>query len=279
MNDEYYTRREDIDKELTHYKQHFGGATVYCNCDDPRLSEFSRYFREHFHDLGLAQLISTCYRPHNIELINLHDDYALEPNMQIVNADNWATGGELQTLKGDGDFRSTECIELLKQADVVVSNPPFSLFAEYISLLVRYNKRFLIIGNTLSVTSNAVFPLIQNNKLWFGATPRGMSFNISQSQIDTLLASKKDEGSYSIIDGRMMRAVNATWFTNLDHNHRPEPLLLGKHYARYDNYDAINVDRVNDIPETYDGVMGVPITFLEKYCPQQFTIVGMAENP
>lgn len=226
-NDEFYTQLADIQGELKHYKDHFNGKVVFCNCDLPE-SNFVKYFQYNFNELGLRGFLSSGY-----------------------NKDN-----------GDGDFRSAEVIGLLKQADIVVTNPPFSLFREYIAQLIEHDKKFLVIGNMNAVTYKEIFKLIHDNKIWLGVSPRGMDFQVS-------------DGS--------LKNVNTTWFTNLTHKKRNEFLDLYKQYnpsdyPHYDNYDAINVDKVNKIPYDFSGHMGVPITFLEKYNPEQFEIIWTTDR-
>ena len=273
-NDEFYTRLEDVERELFHYREHFRGKTVLLNCDDPKWSAFWRYFHLCFKFLGLKKLISTHYEPDG------STSYALiyeNPN-GIQELDNDVEIGTTIPLKGNGDFRSEECIELLKEADVVVTNPPFSLFREYVAQLVEYNKKFIIIGNQNAITYKEIFPLIKENKLWLGYGFKGnVGFFINQHYEDYATSSQHKEG--------MIRVSGVMWFTNLEHKKRHEPLLLWREYAKtpemfphYDNYDAINVDKVADIPMDYDGVMGVPITFLDKWCPEQFEILGTTER-
>ena len=249
-NDEFFTLYEDIEKEMVHYKDHFKGKTVYCNCDDARESNFFKFFSLNFEKLGLKKLITTGYKAdgQGVALIYEGDKNGnRNPDTEEIT---------IRPLQGNGDFRSEECIEFLKEADIVVTNPPFSLFREYIKQLVEYGKKFIIIGNGNAVTYKEVFPLIKENKLWLGVSPRSMEF---------------------ILPNGEKGVVNACWFTNLEHNKRHRPIDLYKHYSNeykhYDNYDAIEVGKVCEIPMDYDGVMGVPITFLDKYCPEQFEIV------
>ncbi len=267
-NDEFYTQLSDIEKELKHYKEYFKGKTVLCNCDDPRISNFFHYFSYNFKYFGLKKLITTCYKNQNADLFSQNNsekavylEYTGERN-----GGNIPTPEEIgiQQLKNDGDFRSKECIELLKQADIVVTNPPFSLFREYVAQLIEYNKKFLIIGNLNAITYKEIFNLIKENKIWLGISPRNMVFSNSE--------------------GKLVM-INSVWFTNLEHKKRNEPLILYRtyrgnesKYPKYDNYDAINVDKVNDIPADYDGCMGVPITFFAKYNPEQFEIIGVSDN-
>jgi len=257
-NDEFYTRLEDIEKEMCHYREHFRGKVIYCNCDDPKESNFFKFFSLQFEFLGLKKLISTGYKEngHGVAYIYEGDK----------NGNNLPDDSEIQTyeLQGNGDFRSDECVEFLKESDVVVTNPPFSLFREYIAQLVEYNKKFLVIGNKNAITYKEIFPLIKENKMWLG------------------FYSPSD---YILPNGEMTKSVSGLcrWFTNLEHDHRNRPLDLAqrydpRYYPKYDNYDAIECSKVVDIPRDYDGVIGVPITFLDKYCPTQFKIVGCTES-
>ena len=186
---------------------------------------------------------------------------------------------EVHNLQGDGDFRSKECIELLKEADVVVTNPPFSLFREYVAQLIEYEKKFLIIGNVNAITYKEIFPLIKENRIWLGVTPRGMQFGVSPNYAKKLVETKKEGSAYKVVDGIIKVSVNAVWFTNLEHSKRNEELVLYRRYSpeeypKYDNYNAIEVSKVKNIPMDWDGAMGVPITFLDKYNPEQFEILG-----
>ena len=249
-NDEFYTQLSDIEKEMVHYKDHFKGKTIYCNCDDARESNFFKFFSLNFEKLGLKKLITTGYKAdgQGVALIYEGDKNGNRlPDTEEIT---------IRPLQGNGDFRSEECIEFLKEADIVVTNPPFSLFREYIAQLMEYGKKFIIIGSQNAITYKEVFPFIKEDKLWLGVSPRSMEF---------------------ILPNGEKGVVNACWFTNLEHNKRHRPLDLYKHYSNeykhYDNYDAIEVSKVCDIPMDYDGVMGVPITFLDKYCPDQFEIV------
>ena len=253
-NDEFYTRRETIEAELHYYRHHFVGKTVYCNCDDPKVSQFWKYFYAKFSEWGLKRLIATGYKSKNSELFSDHKyDTSWCKEYDGVTETT-------RVLKSDGDFRKPECVEILRRADIVVTNPPFSLFRDYIAQLVAEKKKFLVIGNYGSVTYKDIFQLIMAGKLWIGVSPRGMIFDTP------------GEGEHN---------VNSTWFTNLDHKKRHEELILtGSYkkdksaYPKYDNYDAIEVNKVNNIPDDYDGVMGVPITFLEKWNPDQFELLG-----
>lgn len=273
--DEFYTQLTDIERELAHYKEHFKGKTVLCNCDDPRVSNFFRYFTLNFEYLGLKRVIATCYKSQSVDLFSTHD--CEQAVYQIYEGDrdgnNLPDSDEIKVkpLKGDGDFRSEECIELLKQADIVVTNPPFSLFREYVAQLIKYDKKFIIVGHQNAITYKEIFPLIKNNKLWLGYGFKGGAAHFYSKYKDVATAGNHREG--------MIRVSGVMWFTNLDTQKRHEDLILYKKYTpeeypKYDNYDAINVNKTSDIPCDYDGVMGVPITFLDKYCPEQFEIVG-----
>lgn len=288
-NDEFYTQLVDIENELKHYKNHFKDKTVYCNCDDPRVSNFFHYFSYNFENLGLKKLITTCYKNQNMELFSQNNSERaiyLEYNGD-KNGDKVPNPTEIgiKLLKGDGDFRSPESIELLKQADIVVTNPPFSLFREYVAQLIDYEKQFVIIGNKNAITYKEIFKLIKDNKLWIGNTPMGvdMLFDVPKEFAQKLISNKKEGSSYRLINGVVKGRAQAVWFTNLDHDKRHEDLILYKtyneaEYPKYDNYDAINVDKTSDIPIDYQGAMGVPITFLDKYNPDQFEILGMDDH-
>ena len=277
--DEFYTQRVDIENELRHYKAHFKDKVVLCNCDDPRESEFFKYFVENFEKLGLKRLIATCYKSQDVDLFSQGDCeraicqiYEGDKNGNMV-LDDDEVG--VRELKGDGDFRSDECIEILKEADIVVTNPPFSLFRQYVAQLVKYGKKFLIIGNQNAITYKEIFPLFKENKLWLGFGFRRNCAHFKSRYVDT--ASDADHR-----DG-MIRVSGVMWFTNLDIAKRHEKIPLYKKYShmefpKYDNYDAIEVAKSADIPYDYDGVMGVPITFMDKYNPEQFEIVGATES-
>ena len=279
-NDEFYTQLSDIEKELKHYKDHFKGKIVYCNCDDPRVSNFFHYFSYNFDKLGLKKLIGTCYKNQNMELFSQHIsekaiylEYTGDKNENNVPDPSEI---EVKHLKGDGDFRSKECIELLKQADIVVTNPPFSLFREYVAQLIEYDKKFVIIGSMNAITYKDVFKLIKENKLWLGN-----GFANGNAFFKIPLENKRDfaDGVFDKKTG-LVKFRNVAWFTNLDIAKRHEDLILYKKYTaeeypKYDNYDAINVDKTKDIPMDYAGCMGVPITFLDKYNPEQFEIIGI----
>ncbi len=298
--DEFYTQLDDIANELNHYREHFKGKTVFCNCDDPYESNFFKFFALKFNSWGLKKLICTCYGGSKVAqtefcfddassvnetIVSKRKAYKLELTQVFDKDKNGAVDLEdvklilkenpPEQMKGDGDFRSAECIELLKEADIVVTNPPFSLFRDYIAQLMQYKKKFLIVGNQNAITYKEVFPLIKENKVWLGFGFKGGAAHFISHYEDTATASNH-------IDG-MIRVSGVMWFTNLDHKKRHESLDLYKYYSpeeypKYDNYDAIEVSKTADIPMDYDGVMGVPITFMDKFCPNQFEILGMCEN-
>jgi Adenine-specific methyltransferase EcoRI len=308
-NDEFYTQLVDIEKELKHYKDQFRGKVVYCNCDDPFESNFFKYFAGNFNALGLKQLIATSYKPSPIAntqlglfgngqiiktskgrskvtankfIINEVDDidgdgaFDLRDIAEQLKANK---NNEWSPLEGEGDFRSEESIELLKRADIVVTNPPFSLFREYVAQLIEHKKKFLILGDQNAMTYKEIFKLIQKNDLWLGYDNGGTKWFQVPMDYDIPTESRKkiEKGVKYFSMGRIM------WFTNLDTIKRHEELILYKkysatEYSKYDNYDAINIDKVSDIPRDYDGVMGVPITFLDKYNPKQFEIVGITKK-
>ncbi len=305
-NDEFYTQLEDIEKELKYYKEHFLGKTVLCNCDDPYESNFFKYFAMNFNYLGLKKLIATCYvsspvmytqlslfddmeysvsvpsntkkKPYKVEITEVSDEngdgaFDLEDIKHLLkNKKNVCA-----VLNGDGDFRSEECIELLKEADIVVTNPPFSLFREYISMLIRFEKKFIILGNINAVTYKEVFPLIRDNMVWWGITTNGSNrfFRVPDTYPLTEKTGKIVDGiKYAFVKGVM-------WYTNIVHSRRTEEIILWKSYTeqeypQFENYKAIDVGKVNEIPVDYFGEMGVPITFLNKYNPNQFEIVGIS---
>lgn len=277
--DEFYTQLVDIENELKHYREHFLGKTVLCNCDDPRVSNFFHYFSYNFEQLGLKKLITTCYKNQERDLFSQHDseraiwlEYTGDRNGNRV-PDPAEIG--INYLQGDGDFRSQECIELLKQADIVVTNPPFSLFREYVAQLIEYNKKFIIVGHQNAIKYKEIFPLIKENKMWLGYGFKGGAGHFISNYEDVATAGDHRAG--------MIRVSGVIWFTNLDIAKLHEDLILYKtynpdEYPRYDTYDAINVDKTSDIPMDYYGIMGVPITFLDKYNPEQFEIVGEFNN-
>lgn len=285
--DEFYTQLTDIEKELKHYKNHFKNKVVYCNCDDPRVSNFFYYFSYNFEKLGLKKLITTCYKNQNMDLFSDNNSeqaiylvYEGDKNGNMV-PDSAEIG--IKELKGDGDFRSKECIELLKQADIVITNPPFSLFREYVAQLLEYDKKFLIIGNGNSITYKDIFKNIQDNKIWLGVT-KPQLFLIDNKE---KFAKYCSDANKVMVEDKEYWAVNISvgtptyWFTNLDMSKRHEDIILYKtyyghenEYPKYANYNAIDVGKVKEIPVDYEGEMGVPITFLDKYNPDQFEIIG-----
>jgi len=330
--DEFYTQYDDIQKEVEAYLEFnsdaFRGKVVYCNCDDPLESNFFKYFAANFNKLGLKKLVTTSYDGSPIAgqgtlfpEYNEGNGKRQKPKALAVTIDHVkdedangavnVTDVELflkrnkaarKALKGNdkypgGDFRSPECIALLKESDIVVTNPPFSLFRQYVAQLVEHGKKFLIIANKNAITYKEIFPLIKDNKLWMGITPMGtdLLFNVPPKVAKAMLQSGKSGSNYRIVNGKVMGRSTSVWFTNLDHGRRHQKLPLmtmaenlkfSKHqeikgkatYDRYENYDAIEVPFTDAIPSDYDGVMGVPISFLGKYNPGQFTIVGMCEN-
>ena len=288
-NDEFYTQLDDIADELRHYKAHFQGKTVYCNCDDPRVSNFVRYFAMNFAFLGLRKLIATCYKNQDADLFSRHDQeraVKLEYTGHRQGEHDFRPEDiESTLLEGDGDFRSAECTKLLDEADIVVTNPPFSLFREYVVQLVEHDKRFLIIGNKNAITYREVFPLIRDNRMWIGHTPmsKDLLFDLPDNYAQELRKSQKAGSAYRIIDGVVKGRSQGIWFTNMDHAKRHEELPLWRTYdaatyPHYDNYDAINVNKVVDIPADWNGPMGVPISFLDKHNPDQFEILGTSDN-
>lgn len=255
-NDEFYTRLQDIENELRHYRNHFKGKVVYCNCDDARESNFFKYFSLNFEFLGLKKLITTGYKE-NGKGVALVYEGDKNGNRNVDDEEINVT-----ELNGNGDFRSEECIEFLKEADIVVTNPPFSLFREYVAQLMQYGKKFLIIGNNNAITYKEIFPYIKDNELWLGIT------------------SVKD---FIQPNGEIKKFGNICWYTNLEHSKRNKELILYKHYnpteyPKYDNADAIEVSKVAEIPMDYENICGVPISFLDKYCPNQFEIIGIANS-
>lgn len=275
--DEFYTQLSDIERELKYYKKHFKDKVVYCNCDDPRVSNFFHFFSYNFEKLGLKKLIATCYKSQDMDLFSQNNseqaiylEYTGDKNGNNVPDPNEIG---IKKLKGDGDFRSKECIELLKQADIVVTNPPFSLFREYVSQLIEYDKKFIIVGHQNAIKYKEIFPLIRDNKLWLGYGFKGGAGHfINEHYEDYATATDRKEG--------MIRVSGVHWFTNLEINKRHEDLILYKKYTpeeypKYENFDAINVDVTKDIPMDYEGFMGVPITFMDKYNPDQFEIIGV----
>lgn len=275
-NDEFYTQLSDIEDELRHYKDHFKGKVVYCNCDDPFVSNFFRYFSLNFEHLGLKKLIATCYRSDNAGVrTDLSSDCAIKLEYEGgKNGDGLPTLDEVTVteINGDGDFRSDECVEILKEADIVVTNPPFSLFREYIAQLMKYEKSFVVVGSMNAITYKDFFVYLKDNKIWQGYKTGGFDFEVPMDfeQKNTHIKGGK----------RYAKFGNITWFTNLDIAKRHEDIILYKpydsnDYLTYENFDAIEVSKVKDIPVDYDGVMGVPITFLTKHNPDQFNIIGL----
>ena len=279
--DEFYTQLSDIESELKHYESHFKDKVVFCNCDDPRNSNFFVYFSHNFEKLGLKKLITTCYKNQENDLFIQEEAekavfleyYGDKNGNKIPDAEEIG----MIPLKGDGDFRSKESIELLKEADIVVTNPPFSLFREYVEQLVKYEKKFLIIGNINAITYKEIFKLIKENKAWLGINMgRGISGFIVPDHYELY-------GTETRIDesgNRIISPNNCLWLTNLDTYKRHQDIVLTKtyygnetEYPHFDNYDAINVNKTQHIPSDFEGVMGVPITFLHKYNPEQFELI------
>lgn len=280
--DEFYTRLEDIELELKHYRHHFKGKTVLCNCDDPRCSNFFRYFTLNFEVLGLKKVIATCYKNQDVDLFSQHTCekavYQIYEGDKNHNRKVDEDEIEVKYLEGDGDFRSKECVALLEEADIVVTNPPFSLFREFVSFLIQHNKKFLIIGNINAIKYKEIFPLIMGNKLWLGASIHSgdREFQVPDDYPLQASSCRIDENGKKYI-----RVKGVRWYSNLDYEERYEEIPLFKKYSpqeypTYVNYDAIEVSKTADIPCDYDGVMGVPITFMDKYNPNQFEIVGMS---
>ena len=282
--DEFYTQRVDIENELRYYKDHFKDKVVLCNCDDPRQSEFFKYFAENFEKLQLKRLVAVCYKSQDVDLFSQRNCeraicqiYEGDKNGNML-VDDDEVG--VRELKGDGDFRSDECIAILQESDIVVTNPPFSLFREYVAQLIKYGKKFLIIGNQNALTYKEIFPLIKRNELWLGASIHSgdRKFGVPEDYPLNAAGCGIDEKGQ-----RFIRVKGVRWFTNLDYPQRHEKLPLYKHYTqaeypRYDNYDAIEVSKTADIPYDYDGVMGVPITFMDKYNADQFELLGCSDN-
>ena len=301
--DEFYTQLVDIENELRHYKEHFKGKVVFCNCDDPYESNFFKCFAINFNHLGLKKLICTCYagspvvytqlslfgdeevigeepsnkKPYKIEITHV-DDLNGDGAVDLTDVELLlrSVDGKPTLLKGDGDFRSAECIELLKESDIVVTNPPFSLFREYVAQLVAYDKKFIIIGNQNAITYKEIFPLFKENRLWLGyGFKRNCAHFIDKHYQDIAADADHREG--------MIRVSGVMWYTNLDISKRHEDVILYKSYSveeypTYDNYDAIEVSKSAEIPRDFDGAMGVPITFMQHYNPSQFEIIGATES-
>ena len=305
--DEFYTQLPDIERELRHYKNHFKNKVVLCNCDDPYESNFFKYFAMNFNSLGLKKLIATCYDGSPVQgdelMIDFGDFYnapkKLAYKVEITEVKDLNGDGRtdladvqyliqndknvLSLLKGSGDFRSPECVQLMKEADIVVTNPPFSLFIPYILLLEKYNKNFLILGRMSGMHYSEIFPLIVNNKIWLG-----YGFNLSMIYKTPYENTEEANRKYVRSKGydpneKYIKVPAITWFTNLDHNKRHEHLILYKKYSEeeyphYENYDAIDISAVTDIPIDYDGIMGVPDTFLGQYNPDDFEIIGLGSG-
>ena len=298
--DEFYTQLSDIEKELNNYRKEFKDKIVFCNCDDPYESNFFKYFAMNFNFLGLKKLIATCYSTSpvactqlslsnvdglKIKKKNSKKAYKIEITEVIDNNNDGAIDlydveyliknkkNTLTLLKKDGDFRSKECIELLKECDIVVTNPPFSLFREYVSQLVEYNKQFIIMGNTNALSYQEIFKLFKDNKIRTGYT----NFNVGMY----FFVPDNTEKYHKIVDGKkMVRVATSCWFTNLPVKKHNEKLILYESYdkdkyPKYDNYDAINVDMYTKIPKDYNGYIGVPVTFLDKFNPEQFRLIGI----
>lgn len=279
--DEFYTQIADIEREMHHYRRHFKGKVVYCNCDNPYVSAFFEYFTKNFEFLGLKKLITTCYKSQRIDLFSQSDSEQAIKLEYAGGAKNSLPTPEdigITALKGDGDFRSQECIKILQEADIVVTNPPFSLFGEYVAQLASLDKKFIIIGHQNAITYKDVFPLIKENKMWLGfGFKRNMAHFIAPHYEDTASDADHREG--------MIRVSGVVWYTSVDHSKRHEEMILVQRYRgneasypHYDNYDAIEVSKTQDIPMDYTGAMGVPITFLTKYNPDQFEIIGATES-
>jgi len=303
--DEFYTQLSLIESELKHYKEHFKGKVVFCNCDDPFESNFFKYFAMNFNSLGLKKLIATCYatspivytqlnlfgteivvsteetekKPYKIEITEVTDENQ-DGRTDLADVEYLLRNRKnaLALLEGDGDFRSPECVELLKQADIVVTNPPFSLFREYMAQLMEYEKDFIIIGNQNAITYREIFPLIRDNKVWLGYNSGHFWFMVPDTYEEKKTDFRIDENGQ-----KWRRMGNICFFTNLDIDKRHEDMTLFRTYSpeeypKYDNYDAINVNRTLDIPCDYYGVMGVPITFMQYYNPNQFIIIGLDDH-
>ena len=307
-HDEYYTRYDDIQAELNHYEEHFKDKVVLCNCDDPFESNFCKFFLKNFNYLKLKRLICTSYYSspvigEQMTIFDLMDEPLKRGNGYVMDISEvpMANGRGIsdddivkllkskkrgvKKLKGDGDFRSDECIEYLKQADIVVTNPPFSLFREYIAQLIEYDKKFVIIGNPNALHYKEIFPLVKDNKIWVGykSMSADMLFDVTPDFANWLVENKKQGSGYRIIDGVVKGRAQAIWYTNLDIKKRHDILVSYKYYneseyIKYINFDAIDIKKVLEIPLDYYGMMGVPDSFLEKYNPDQFEIIGLAES-
>ena len=268
-NDEFYTQYDDIEKECERYRDQFYGKIIYCNCDDPESSNFFLYFANNFKFFGLKKLVTTHYDAEK-------PTYKLELTEEMIE-DGAVTAecAKKTLLKGNGDFRNQESIKLLKEADIIITNPPFSLFREYVAQLIEFDKKFLIMGNNNSVAAKEIFKLIKNNKIWLG-------YGVNKT-LEFALSEKYEKWNRTENGIKYGKVPAISWFTNLETDKRHQELILYKKYTaeefpKYDNYDAIEVSKVVNIPQDYDGVMGVPITFLDKFNPDQFEILGMCEN-
>jgi hypothetical protein len=276
--DEFYTQLIDIESELKHYSSHFSEKVVYCNCDDPRISNFFKYFSLNFKKLGLKKLIAACYKSQEGDLFAFKENEpAIYLESETGDIDPDFINRSIKVFRGDGDFRSSESISLLRQCDIVVTNPPFSLFREYVAQLIRYKKKFLIIGNINAITYKEIFGLIKENEAWLGINlGRGISGFIVPEHYDLY----GTEVQIDALGNRIISPNNCLWLTNLDTFKRHEDIPLIKKYVgnesdypKYDNFDAINIDKTQDIPMDYSGFMGVPITFLHKFNPEQFELI------
>ena len=300
-NDEFYTQLSDIEKEMRHYRKHFKGKTVFCNCDDPYESNFFRYFVLNFNSLGLKKLIATCYtgspiagtefslfpemEPEPVAKKNTKPYKAIVTKVEDTTGDGgidlfdiqilFRTGeNEIGELEGDGDFRSEESIALMDEADIVVTNPPFSLFREFVDILMEHEKKFIIIGNMNAITYKEIFPLIKENRIWLGN-----GFSGGNAYFRVMDTERNFAKGVFDPDTGLVKFRNCAWYTNLDIKKRHEELILverytSEKYPKYDNYDAIEVSKIAEIPCDYAGIMGVPITFLDKYNPDQFEILN-----
>ena len=315
-NDEFYTLYHDIEKEVNAHLEYnpdvFRGKTILLPCDDPEWSNFTKFFAQNFETFGLKRLISTSYAPESKRYKYGYQPTLFETEAPHYNADKSKTHGKIfvldhditgdgkinfedlewQYLEGDGDFRSKEICQLRDEADFIITNPPFSLFREFLAWIMEAGKQFLVISNKNAITYKEVFPLIKNNKLWIGRTPMSedLLFEVPQSLASLFLKHGKEGSKYKIVDGKVLGRSTCVWMTNIDHGRRHQPLPLmtmadnlkfSKHkeirgrstYDSYDNYDAIDVPYTDAIPSDYCGAMGVPISFLDKYCPEQFEII------
>ncbi len=303
--DEFYTQLSDIEAEMKYYKAHFKGKTVFCNCDDPYESNFFKYFAMNFNFLGLKKLIATCYasspvmytqlslfgdeepigvkesgrKPYKVEITKV-DDLNGDGAIDLEDVELLLKKKKPKLLKGDGDFRSEECIELLKQADIVVTNPPFSLFRDYVAVLEKYNKKYLIIGNVNAINYKEIIPLVMDNKIWLGASIHSgdREFRVPDNYPLEAAGCRIDNSG-----NKFIRVKGVRWWTNLDYQQRHEDLILyckysPERYPKYDNYNAIDVNVTKEIPSDYYDVMGVPLTFIDFYNPEQFEILGITSG-